>query len=204
MTADARAQRVVAGVVGRPVFWFAFVAILFALPLGRSLARSLPPAPPILGHVQPFELQDQYGHRQGTDEMRLQTWVISFASADGGKETTDEMNTLRTVVYRTRNLGSTFHMVTMPIDPVMDTQEARRTAVEKHCSSARLWAFLGGPKDQVIAATRAVLDPLGLDVPPVDQLLLVDGRGQIRGRYGMDKESIDHLMQDVGYVVNLP
>jgi hypothetical protein len=63
---------------------------------------------------------------------------------------------------------------------------------------------LGGPKDQVIAATRAVLDPLGLDVPPVDQLLLVDGRGQIRGRYGMDKESIDHLMQDVGYVVNLP
>jgi cytochrome oxidase Cu insertion factor (SCO1/SenC/PrrC family) len=200
----SRIQPAIAALVGRPVFWVAFVAILFALPLGRSLARTLPPAPRVLGEVQPFELEDQYGHRLGTQEMRFQTWVISFASADEGQSTIEQMKALRTIVYRTRNLGSTFHMVTFPLDATKDSQDARRKAVEAHCSSSRLWAFLGGPADKVALAMHAVLGPLHLDAPPEGQLILIDGSGRIRGLYGTDKPSIDRLMQDVGYVVNLP
>jgi cytochrome oxidase Cu insertion factor (SCO1/SenC/PrrC family) len=204
MSVLSRIQPAIAALVGRPVFWVAFVAILFALPLGRSLARTLPPAPPVLAQIQPFELEDQYGHRLGTDEMRYQTWVISFAAADDGPATIEQMKHLRTIVYRTRNLGSTFHMVTLPLDAKNDSQDARRKAVEVHCSSPRLWAFLGGPAEKVEKATRAVLAPLGLDEPPADQLILVDGSGRMRGLYRTDKPSIDRLMQDVGYVVNLP
>jgi protein SCO1 len=200
----AQVQAVVARLVGKPVFWIAFVAFLFALPLGRSLARTLPPAPPVLGQLTPFELEDQYGHRLGTEEMQLQTWVISFAPVDDAQGTVEEMKNLRTIVYRTRNLGSTFHMVTLPADASHDSQEARRVAVEKHCSSSRLWAFLGGPKEKIEDALHAVLGPLGQTVPETDELVLVDGRGQVRGTYRTDKASIDRLMQDVGYVVNLP
>jgi len=203
-SAGARVQSAFAKVTGRPIFWFAFVAVLFALPLGRSLARTLPPAPPHLGKILPFELEDQYGHRLGTEELASQTWVISFVPPDGSPAMVDEMNVLRTVVYRTRNLGSTFHMVSFASDPANDSRAARRTAVEKHCSSSRLWAFVGGTTEQIKQAYDAVLGPLRLDAPPMGQLLLVDGSGNIRGEYGTDKASIDRLMQDVGYVVNVP
>ena len=140
----------------------------------------------------------------GTEELQLQTWVVSFAPADGSPQMAEELAALRTIVYRTRNLGSTFHMVTLPTDPARASQEDRKAALEKHCSSSRLWAFLGGGREKVERAERAVLGPLRLDAPPADQVFLVDGRGRIRGMYGIDKPSIDRLMQDVGYVSNIP
>src|SRR5579862_2186725 len=76
-----RLQSSVAKLVGSRLFWVLFTGALFALPLGRSLARTLPDAPPILGQVDPFELSDQYGHAVTTPQLRGKVWAVAFMSA---------------------------------------------------------------------------------------------------------------------------
>lgn len=196
-----RFQGSVARLVGSRVFWVLFVGILFALPLGRSLARTLPPAPPVLGLTQPFELLDQYGHSVTTPQLRGKVWVLAFTSA--AEHTGVSIEDQRTVVYRVRNLGTAFRMITITTTPDEDTQALRKSAIEKHASSSQLWAFLGGSDAEVEKATGALLSSAS-GAATSGQLLLVDPQGRIRGVYATDKPSIDHLMQDISYVANIP
>jgi cytochrome oxidase Cu insertion factor (SCO1/SenC/PrrC family) len=191
----------VAKLVGSRLFWVLFIGTLFGLPLGRSLARTLPPAPPILGQIEPFELEDQYGNTVTEASLRGQMWVLAFTSASGhGGISFDEQ---RDVVYRTRNLGSAFRMVTVTTAPEDDTREVRRAAVEKHSSSSQLWAFLGGSRLNVERATAAAIAPLSA-TQAGEQLFLFDRKGRLRGVYSPDKIGLDHLMQDLSYVANFP
>lgn len=196
-----RFQGSVARLVGSRVFWVLFVGILFALPLGRSLARTLPPAPPILGTTEPFELLDQYGHLVTTPQLRGKVWVLAFTSA--AEHTGVSIEDQRTVVYRVRNLGAAFRMITITTTPDEDTEALRKSAIEKHASSAQLWAFLGGSDAEVEKATGALLSTASGGATS-GQLFLVDPQGRIRGVYATDKPSIDRLMQDVSYVANIP
>jgi cytochrome oxidase Cu insertion factor (SCO1/SenC/PrrC family) len=107
------------------------------------------------------------------------------------------------VVYRTRNLGAAFRMVTMTTTPEDDTTDVRRAAVEKHASSSELWAFLGGTRVKVERATAAAIAPLSA-TEAGEQLFLFDRQGRLRGVYSPDKIGLDHLMQDVSYVANFP
>jgi protein SCO1 len=208
----ARLQSGVAKLVGSRVFWILFTLTLFGLPFGRSLARSLPPAPPALGQVESFELEDQYGRAVSDTKLRGQMWVLAFTSASaqlrsapasGGPPAGISFEDQRSIVYRTRNLGSAFRMITVTTTPDEDTREVRRVAVEKHSSSADLWAFLGGERFQVERAAAAVVGPLSSS--QIDQqLFLIDRKGQIRGVYAPNKIGIDHLMQDLSYVANFP
>jgi protein SCO1/2 len=197
----ARLQAGVAKLVGSRLFWVFFTLTLFGLPFGRSLARSLPPSPPALGQVEPFELEDQYGHTVTDAKLRGQMWVLAFTSASAG--TGVSFDEQRTIVYRTRNLGSAFRMITITMTPDEDTRDVRRAAVEKHSSSADLWAFLGGSRVSVERAAAAVVAPLSA-TQLGEQLFLVDRKGQIRGVYAPNKLGIDHLMQDLSYVANFP
>jgi cytochrome oxidase Cu insertion factor (SCO1/SenC/PrrC family) len=179
-----------------------FLGVLFALPIGRSLARALPAAPPLLGQVEPFELTDQYDHVVGTEQLRGRLWVVAFLPPAGDPAYAGTVETVRNVIHRTKNLGAMFHMITLPTDPEHATEAERRTLVEKYCSSSMLWSYLGGTPEQVERAKNAILSSLGAG--PSDQLLLVDSRGGIRGVYATDKPSVDRLMQDTSYVANLP
>jgi cytochrome oxidase Cu insertion factor (SCO1/SenC/PrrC family) len=187
---------------GSWVFWVAFIGILFALPLGRSLARTLPPAPPVLGSIRPFELTDQNGNRVGSEQLRDQLWVVAFLPPEGTPENTKAVDTVRHVIHRTKNLGSLFHMVTLPTDPAHTNVADRKALVEKYCSSSHLWMYLGGSAEELEHAEGKLFASLGAG--PTDSLTLVDTRGRIRGVYGTDPSSLDRLMQDTGYVANLP
>jgi cytochrome oxidase Cu insertion factor (SCO1/SenC/PrrC family) len=196
-----RLQAGVAKLTGSRLFWLIFTLTLFGVPLGRSLARSLPPSPPTLGHVEAFELEDQYGHKVTDASLRGQMWVLAFtsASAHSGISMEDQRN----IVYRTRNLGTAFRMITITTTPDEDTREVRKEAVEKHSSSADLWAFLGGTRPVVERATAAAIAPLsGKEAD--EGLFLFDRKGQIRGIYSPDKLGIDRLMQDLSYIANFP
>jgi hypothetical protein len=199
-----------AKLTGSRLFWATFVGVLFALPLGRSLARSLPPAPPVLGQVQSFVLHDQYGRSYGDEQLRGHVWVLTSLPPETASTYAQAVETVRNVIHRAKNLGATFHMVTLGPDAGLgadaQTEAERRSVVEKYCSSAQLWSYLGGSAEEVPRARHAMLDSLGVfaDSSPPHDLTLVDGRGRIRGVYGTDKASIDRLMQDTGYIANLP
>src|SRR5580692_2513585 len=106
-----RLQSGVAKLVGSRVFWLLFTGTLFALPLGRSLARTLPDAPPTIGEVSPFELPDQYGQAVTTAQLRGKVWVAAFMSSK--QHTGTPLEAQRSIVYRTRNLGSAFRLVAL-------------------------------------------------------------------------------------------
>jgi protein SCO1 len=196
-----RLQSAVAKLVGSRLFWVLFVGTLFGLPLGRSLARTLPPSPPELGRIESFELEDQYGHSVSDAKLRGQMWVLAFTSAS--KHSGVPFEDQRSIVYRSRNLGGAFRMITITTTPEEDTREVRKEAVEKHSSSATLWAFLGGSRAAVDRAAAAIAAPLSASQLG-QELFLVDRKGVIRGVYAPDKIGIDHLMQDLSYVANFP
>jgi len=195
---QARLERL----VGRRLFWGLFVAVLFALPITRSLARTLPPAPAVLGEVEPFELSDQYGHVTGTEQLKNHLWVVTHLGTATSAAQTAQIEVVRNVIHRARNLGDAFRMVTVAEDAGRDDEGARRALVEKYCSSAKLWTYLGGTGPALNRANRELVATLG--VIPDDALMLVDARGQIRGVYLTDKPSIDRLMQDMSFIANLP
>jgi cytochrome oxidase Cu insertion factor (SCO1/SenC/PrrC family) len=188
-----------AKLVGSRVFWALFVFVLFALPLGRSLARTLPPPPPILGEVAPYSLHDQDGEVMGSAELHGHVYVVRFVATDASPATIEE---LRTLVHRTKNLGTFFRMVTIAKDAALDTQARRHEMLLKYCSSSLLWSYVGGTDAELGAASRAITGAVGAG--PADAFYLVDVRGRLRGVYGNDKPSIDRLMQDISYVANIP
>lgn len=196
-----RLQGSVAKLTGSRLFWVLLMCTLFGLPLGRSLARTLPPSPPTLGQVEPFELEDQYGHAVSLSKLRGKMWVLAFTSASAQSGVPFDVQ--RTVVYRTRNLGAAFRMITMTTTPDEDNREVRKATVEKHSSSAELWAFLGGARTEVERATAAAIAPLSA-TQAGEQLFLIDRKGQIRGMYPPTKPGLDRLMQDLSYVANFP
>jgi hypothetical protein len=200
-------QAVLAKLTGSRLFWVAFVAVLFALPIGRSLARTLPPAPPTLGEVLPFELHDQYGNVVGTQQLVGHIWVVAQLPPEGAITRDQAIETVRTIIHRTKNLGTVFHMVTLPEDDGSTSPEpARRALVEKYCSSSQLWSDLGGTPEQVERAKRSLYDSIELGGvgSAGGALLLLDRRGAVRGAYGTDKVSIDRMMSDTSYIANLP
>jgi hypothetical protein len=202
-------QAVLAKLTGSRLFWVVFVGVLFALPMGRSLARTLPPAPPVLGEVRPFELEDQYGHVVGSQQLVGHVWVVAQLPPEGAITHDAAIETVRTVIHRTKNLGPLFHMVTLPEDEATAPSEVdRRTLVEKYCSSSQLWSYLGGNPGALGRVKRSIyesveLGGVGGTLGP-GALLLVDRRGAIRGAYGADKASIDRMMSDTSYIANLP
>ena len=197
-----RLQASLARLTGRRLFWALFVGILFALPITRSLARTLPPAPLVMGEVEPFELTDQYGHLTGTEQLRNHLWVVTHLGTAASPAQAAQVEVVRNVIHRARNLGNAFRMVTVAEDAGRDDEAARKALVERHCSSAQLWTYLGGTGPAVNRANRELVATLG--VIPDDALMLVDGRGRIRGVYPTDKPSIDRLMQDLSFIANLP
>src|SRR5437773_7686174 len=68
----------VSRVVGRPAFWVALLAVLFTLPVLRSVFRPLPPAPPVLATVPAFTMTDQTGHPFGSKDLEGKVWVADF------------------------------------------------------------------------------------------------------------------------------
>src|SRR5215472_8949224 len=186
-----RLQASIARLTGRPLFWALFVFVLFALPLGRSLARTLPPAPPVVGQVEPFELVDQYGRITGTEQLKNHLWVVTHLATAASPAQAAQVEVVRNIIHRARNLGNAFQMVTLAEDADRDDEAARRALVEHYCSSAKLWSYLGGPGPALDRANHELVATFG--VAPSDALLLVDGRGRIRGVYASDKPSIDRL-----------
>jgi cytochrome oxidase Cu insertion factor (SCO1/SenC/PrrC family) len=196
-----RLQASVAKLTGSRLFWVLLMCTLFGLPLGRSLARTLPPSPPTIGQVEPFELEDQYGHSVTTTALRGRVWAVAFMSTSA--HTGVSMEVQRSIVYRTRNLGSAFRLVSITTTPNLDTEAVRKEAIEHHVSSAQPWAFLGGQRPQVERAIAAVMAPHTPAEAP-DQVFLIDQHLRIRGIYTTDKGGLDRLMQDISYVTNFP
>jgi len=201
----------VAGLFGRPIFWALFVGIAFSLPIARVLRTKLPPHLPVLGTISDFELVDQNERPYGTSELRGRVWLAS-AIETGSASTAEKLAAnLGKIQHRVVNLGPAFHLVTLGLDPAVDTQPALLEFTRHRRVSPRIWSFLSGDAEGVRNARQA----LGLRVekgaePTADTptggpmaVILVDAQMRVRGRYDLsDPDAIDTLLYHTGLLVN--
>src|SRR5438132_5892950 len=98
-------QSPLAALVARPLFWILFVAVIFTLPLLRTVMTKLPPPLPTLGTVPEFALTDQEGQPFGSADLHGRVWVADFIFTRCPTVCpllTDKMGKIQ---HRVRNLG---------------------------------------------------------------------------------------------------
>jgi protein SCO1/2 len=198
--------------VGRPVFWVVALALLFGVPLGRSLLRHVAPAPPTLGTLPDFALTDQTGRPFGTADLRGKVWVANFIFTSCAGSCPLLSQKMAEVAKRARQLGPDFHLVSLTVDPERDTPQVLAGYAAHYGANPRKWSFLTGPMD---AIQSAVVDgfKVGMGKEKVgdfweifhgENLVLVDRALHIRGYFPASPDGLDHLMEALGSVANSP
>ena len=136
-------QRAAARLLGSPLFWVLFLAVPFGWPIVRMARTALPPPLPVLGAISDFELVEQNGCAFGASDVRGCVWVLSRVST--ASPASDKLATeLGKIQHRSRNLGPAFHMVTVGLDPQVDSRENLLEFTSRHRVSPRMWSFLSG------------------------------------------------------------
>ncbi len=204
----------IARIVGRPWFWVLAITLLTGWPIVRSVLRSPPEAPPLLGQVMDFTLTDQYGRDYGP-ELRGRAWVAQAMCTGCPTINPAWTKQVELIQHRARQLGAAFHEVSITVDPEHDQVADLKAFARRHRASALGWTFLTGPPQRVREVLRSIFGARAPDgtLEPTDseylapertrRLVLIDARGQIRGFYDPeDAGAVDRLLQDAGRVVN--
>jgi protein SCO1/2 len=191
--------------VGRPGFWVLAVGLLFGVPLVRALRRPVPKMPPVLSTPPPFSLTRENGAPFGSKELAGKVYIAARRDADG----TPVMKSMVDLSVHMRKLAEAFALVTLATDPSVDTPPALATYAEEHHLNPRRWVLLTGAEPEL----RRVRESLGVTPQPagfgaVEPLVLVDGKGRVRGVYdafGDEKTrraTLDQLMYDASLAVH--
>jgi protein SCO1/2 len=196
--------------VSRRLFWVAAVAVLFGVPLGRSLIRRVAPPPPLLGTLPAFALTDQVGQPFGTRDLKGKVWVADFifTACQGSCPLLSQKMAL--VAKRARQLGPDFHLVSLTVDPERDTPAELAKYAARYGANPHKWSFLTGPMSVI---QGAVVDgfKVGMGREKVgdfweifhgEHLVLVDRDLRIRGYFPATADGLDRLMEAIGVVIN--
>ena len=198
--------------VGRPLFWVAVLSALAAWPAIWALRTPMPPAPPVLGIVPAFALQDQDGRPFGTADLEGRVWIASFIFTRCETVCPRITAQLARVQARTRNLEPALHLVSFSVDPEYDTPARLAAYARDHRASPRMWSFVTGRADAVretverglrVSMGREPGDPSPAAISHGTHLVLVDGAARIRGYYDPEApDAVDRLVRDAALLVN--
>ena len=209
--ASRRAEALLARLVGRAGFWALLVGASFSWPVVWALRTPLPPPPPVLSTLPAFQLVDPGGQPFGSRDLEGRVWVASFVFTRCQDACPSVTRVLALVQARARNLEPAFHLVSFSVDPDHDTPAVLAGYARGVRASPRMWTFLTGPGEEV---RQAVVRGLRVQVDgapgraPAEishgtALVLVDGRGRVRGYYDPEEpDVVDRLVRDAGLVIN--
>ncbi len=205
-----------ARVVGRPLFWVVGIALLFGLPLARSMRRQLGAAPEVLATLPAFTLTDQTGHSFGTRELAGKVWVSDFIFTACQEACPLLSQRMQDVARRTKQLGPDFHLVSISVDPERDTPARLAEYAARYSASPVRWSFLTGPatalEDVVTAGFKIGMGrqavtpddggPTFWEIFHGENLVLVDRQLRVRGYFPATADGLDRLLVAIGRVVN--
>ncbi len=180
---------------------------VMALLLGAALAGCHHDALPVLGNAPEFRLTDQDGQPFASEGLRGKVWVVDFmftSCQSACPVLTDHMAQLQARLSR---YGSGLQLVSVTVDPGVDTPPVLRAYAETHHAALRNWHFLTGRAADIgrMGADGFKLalgerterdDSVGYDISHARYLVLVDGGGRIRGYYPSDGDGPARLRQD--------
>jgi protein SCO1/2 len=204
-----------ARLAGNPIVWAALLALLFGVPIYRSVTRRIGAAPVVLGTLPAFSLTDQRGQPFGTSELTGKVWVADFIFTSCQEACPLLSQKMAEVGRRARNLGPDFHLVSISVDPARDTPAALAAYGARYGANPIAWSFLTGPAEAIEAAVvggfkvgmgREKTSGEGAadfwQIFHGENLVLVDRELRIRGYFPATPEGIDQLLVAAGRVAN--
>lgn len=156
--------------------------------------------------IAPFELTDQDGRPFGSEQLRGRVWIAGFAFTSCPSICPMLTSQMANLERRLAPHGDGVHLVTITVDPEVDTPERLRAYAERHHANLARWSFLTGSPDQVRATLQRVFFVAvgerreiegGYDILHTGQLMLVDRSARMRGLYPTDAEGLARLEADV-------
>lgn len=218
MTAAPPRPPITARLVSNPFVWAALMAVLFGVPIYRSMTRRLTASPAVLGSLPAFTLTDQRARPFGSRELAGKIWVADFIFTACQEACPMLSERMAEVGKRARHLGPDFHLVSISVDPERDTPERLAAYAARYGANPISWSFLTGP-EQAIQATVVEGFKVGAgkarsggdadgggagfwEIFHGENLVLVDRQLRIRGYFAATPEGIDKLMEAVGRVAN--
>lgn len=195
-----------------PVALVAVVAVLLlaalGLPaLGRLTRTSAPPLP-ILGRVAEFALVDQASAPVSRGSLDGEPWVANFVFTRCPLVCPRLSERMRVLQALAKDHATPLRLVTFSADPEHDVPDVLKSYAEGYGADRATWRFLTGSEAQVAAVARSFAVALQGEADPSKadfgimhsgHLILVDGKGRIRGYYPSSEDGVEsRILADLG------
>jgi protein SCO1/2 len=163
---------------------------------------------PVLIQIDPFSLVDQHGKKVELADLRGKVWVADFiftGCQSACPMLSSRMHSLQTFVEeREKKLGQALpvRLVSFSVDPEVDTPAKLTEYAARYGADDRRWLFLTGSLAEMNRAVTGSMkipfqkggaDTSAFDVMHGEHLVLVDGKGRIRGYFDADPEGMTRL-----------
>ena len=193
----------------QPWLWTAFLALVMAVPVLRSALPAPLPPPPVLGTVPDFQLVDQTGAPCGPDRLKGHVWIADFV-VTRGPDVCPRMTERLVGVHRA--LGERADVVSVSVDPAYDTPERLAAFARANGAESPRWHFLTGDsrtiQEAVLRGFNVAFSRESEDIATLTHgvhVVLVDGRGRIRGYYDSnDEDALERLVTDARRLAERP
>ena len=178
------------------------VTIVGGLTLALTLAlvaRAMRPRPPlpVLGRVPEFRLVDERGAPFTTASMRDHVSVVDFIFTRCPSSCPRLTATMRGLQARFQRDSADVKLVSFSVDPENDTPQVLSEYAANAGADRARWTFVTGPVDDVtravvlgfkVSAAKIAKGANDYDVVHGEWMVLVDGRGNVRGYYPTETE----------------
>lgn len=174
------------------------------------LTRRVPSPPPVVGTVPEFSLIGPSGNAFGSKELAQKTYIASFIFTRCQSFCPMIVQHLVQLQKRVLHEKIPLTIVSFTVDPEFDTPSVLKSYAEKVGADPSTWTFLSGSRDAITTIVEkgftvgvgapTVVNGL-MDIAHSQKLILVDGRGQIRGFYNASPEGIDEIFARAESVV---
>jgi protein SCO1/2 len=167
---------------------------------GRPTRASEQPLP-ILGRVADFALVDQASAPVSRGSLDGEPWVASFVFTRCPLVCPRLSERMRTLQALAKGHAEPLRLVTFSVDPEHDVPDVLKSYADGYGADRATWMFLTGSEAQVAAVARSFSVALEgkADAGKADfgimhsgHLILVDGRGRIRGYYPSSEDGVEN------------
>ncbi len=198
--------------VARPLFWITLLLLIVAFPIGRSLARPLPLPPKMRIALPAYELVNQRGDKFGSKDLEGKVYVADFIFTSCPSVCPKLTRTMERIQRRTKNLSTSFQLVSFTVDPENDTPDKLALFARTYHANPTRWSYLTGSlasiESTVIKGFKIAMgkEDVGEGLFSIfhgEKLVLVDGDGNIRGYYDADDDGVATLIRDADVLLNL-
>jgi len=194
--------------------WFRGAAVCAAFTVGVPFAASgllagchSQPELPSFGAVPDFSLTDQAGRPFTRDSLNGTTWVAAFVFTRCPSACPRVTQTMRDLQVKAAQRNTKLRLVSFSVDPEFDTPPVLQRYANEYGADLATWSFVTGNADTIRKtaeqglkiAAQGRADPTKADfgITHGTQLVLVDGRGTIRGYYASsDDAALARLLDD--------